>query len=146
MLVQALGLTPLSGAAVAVLTVLALFTLAPQVDVLVDKTRLWPAGLALIVTMVSLGVGAATLGFSDARPRALNVVYALDADKHEAYWVARATATHPWLRQFFGDAPLAGRPAVLTIEYRVSGDSLMASSAPSGNNTSWCSGASRCLK
>ena len=26
----------------------------------------------------------------------------------------------------------AGRPAVLTIEYRVSGDSLMASSAPSG--------------
>ena len=113
MLCQSLGLTPASGAAVGLLTVLALFTLAPQVDVLADKTRLWPASAALIVTLVGLGYGMTTTKFSGGQPRAINLIYALDADTREAYWVARAPDTHPWLRQFFGDAPPSGRPAVL---------------------------------
>jgi hypothetical protein len=113
MLFQSLGLTPVSGAAVGLLTVLALFTLAPQVELLTDRTRLWPASAALIVTLVSVGYGITTTKFSGAQPRAINVIYALDADKHEAYWVARAPEMNPWLRQFFGDAPAPGRPAVL---------------------------------
>ncbi|MCX6545295.1 MAG: M20/M25/M40 family metallo-hydrolase [Acidobacteria bacterium] len=113
MLFQSLGLTPLSGAAVAVLTVLALFTLAPLIDLLTDRTRLWPASAALLMTLVSLGYGMKTTKFSDAQPRTINVIYALDADKHEAYWVARAPVVYSWLRQFLGDAPAPGRPAVL---------------------------------
>ena len=113
MLFQSLGLTPESGCAVAVLTVLALFSLAPQIEVLVDRTRFWPALAALVVTLVSLGYGMTTTKFSDTQPRAINVIYALDADKHEAYWVARAPHMNPWLRQFLGDAPVSGRPAVL---------------------------------
>jgi hypothetical protein len=106
MLFQSLGLTPESGVAVGLLTVLAL-------DLLVDRTRLWPAAAALVVTLVSLGYGMTTTKFSGAQPRAVNVIYALDADKHEAYWVARAPDMIPWLDQFLGDVPVAGRPAVL---------------------------------
>jgi len=113
MLFQSLGLTPESGAAVGLLTVVALFTLAPQIDVLAERTRLWPAAAALLVTLVSLGYGMITTTFSGAQPRTINVIYALDADKHEAYWVARAPSMHPWLRQIVGDSPASGRPAVL---------------------------------
>ena len=113
MLFQSLGLTPESGVAVGLLTVLALFTLAPQIEVLADGTRLWPAAAALMVTLASLGYGITTTTFSGAQPRTINVIYVLDADKHEAYWVARAPAMHSWLRQIFGDAPASGRPAVL---------------------------------
>jgi len=117
MLLQSLGLTPVGGAAVGLLTVLALFTMAPQIDALADGTRLWPASAALVVTLVSVGHGMTTMTFSDTQPLAINVVYALDADTDEAYWVARAPDTNPWLRQFFGDAPAPGRPAVLLPQW-----------------------------
>ena len=115
MLFQSLGLTSISGAAVGLLTVLALFTLAPQVELLVDRTRLWPGCAALIVTLVSVGYGMTTTKFSEARPRTINVIYALDADKREAYWVTRSPDMNPWLRQFFGDTPLPGRPVALLL-------------------------------
>ena len=113
MLFQSLGLTAVSGAAVAILTVLGLFTLAPQVDLLVDKTRLWPAFAALIVSLAAMGYGMTTTKYSAAQPRSVNVIYALDADSHEAFWVVRAPDAIPWLRQFLGDVPVPGRPAVV---------------------------------
>lgn len=116
-LFQSLGLTAVSGAVVAILTVLGLFTLAPQVDLLLDKTRLWPAFAALIVTLATLGYGMATTKYSAAQPRGVNVIYALDADSHEAYWVARAPDLIPWLRQFLGDVPVPGRPAVVLPQW-----------------------------
>jgi hypothetical protein len=113
MLFESLGLTPASGVAVGLLTVLALFTLAPQIEVVAEGRRLWPVSAALVVTLVSLGYGVTTTKYSAEQPRTVNLSYVLDADTHEAYWVARSPEMLPWLRQFLGDAPVQGRPAVL---------------------------------
>ena len=113
MLFQSLGLTPESGAGLGVLTMFSLFALAPQGELVADKTRVWPACAALLAAVVCFGYGMATTRYSDAQPRSVNVVYAVDADKREAYWVSRTPEVNPWLRQFLGDKPASGRPAVL---------------------------------
>ena len=106
----AMGLAPMSGAAMGVVTALGLGVLAVQTEVVAQGRRWWPAGIAALVVLASLAVAAAGTRYSDRHPKSADVVYVLDADARIANWTARADRPEPWLSQYLGEAPRAGRP------------------------------------
>jgi len=108
-----MGLAPESGAAMAVLTAMGLGALAAPIEVMTERRRWWPAGVALIAALLSLGIGMITTRYSERHPKPLNVLYVMDADAQKANWTARAGGTDAWLDQFLGTSPRRGRPTAL---------------------------------
>lgn len=113
MLFTSLGLTPEGGAAIAVVSAFALTAMAPLAELAAEGRRWWPAGVALILTLLGAGIGAATTAYSAEHPRPVNVLYVLDADSSQADWAVRVDRVDPWLKPYLGDAPRVGRPAAL---------------------------------
>ncbi len=54
------------------------------------------------VTAVLLAAGIASSRYDARHPRPANVFYALDADRHAAYWATRKGALDPWTAQILG--------------------------------------------
>jgi hypothetical protein len=97
----------------AALTALGLGALALPFELIVERRRWWPAGVALIAALSLLAVAVSETRYSDRHPRPVNVYYVLDADKAEASWAARAERPDGWLTQFLGTSPKRGRPPAL---------------------------------
>jgi hypothetical protein len=112
-LVCTLGLAPASGAAMAVLTALGLGALAAPIEVITERRRWWPAGIAAAVALACLAVAGSETRYSDHYPKPVNLLYVLDADTRIANWTARVDRPHAWLGQFFGPSPRRGRPPAL---------------------------------
>jgi len=108
-----MGLAPESGAAMAVLAALGLGALALPIEIITERRRWWPAGIACVITLAFLAVGMSETRYSDQHPKPANVVYVLDADAQKASWAARVRRPDPWFAQFFGAAPKTGRPPAL---------------------------------
>jgi len=76
--------------------------------VITERRRWWPAGVALIAALLSLGIAMITTRYSERHPKPLNVLYVMDADAQKANWTARAGGTDAWLDQFLGTSPRRG--------------------------------------
>ena len=72
----AMGLAPEGGAAMAVTAALAMGALAIPIELIVERRRWWPAGIAATVTLACLAVAVTETRYSDRHPRPVNVVYA----------------------------------------------------------------------
>ena len=108
-----MGLAPQSGLAMAVATVTGLGALVLPVELIVERRRWWPAGVALLVTLAAVGLGALLTRYSDRHPKPANVYYVLDADATQSSWAVKIDRPDPWFRQFLGPSPRPGRPAAL---------------------------------
>jgi hypothetical protein len=108
-----MGLAPESGAAMAVVTALGLGALAVPIELIVDRRRWWPAGVATIAALSFIAVGVSETRYSDRHPKPVNVLYVLDADARKANWASRVSRPDAWLAQFLGAAPQPGRPLAL---------------------------------
>jgi hypothetical protein len=108
-----MGLAPESGAAMAVLTAIGMGALTVPIEFIVERRRWWPAGIAAIAALAFLSVAVSETRYSDRYPKAVNVVYALDADARTANWAVRVGRPDPWLGQFLGTSPRQGRPPAL---------------------------------
>jgi len=108
-----MGLAPESGAAMAVLTALGLGALAVPIELIVERRRWWPAGVAAIATIAFVAVAVSETRYSDRHPKPVNVSYVLDADARTANWAVRVSRPDAWLTQFVGAAPRPGRPPAL---------------------------------
>jgi hypothetical protein len=108
-----MGLSPESGAAMAVLAALGLGALALPIEIVTERRRWWPAGIACVVALALLAVGMSETRYSDQHPRPANLVYVLDADAQKASWAARVRRPDPWFAQFLGAEPKTGRPPAL---------------------------------
>ena len=109
----AMGLAPEGGAAIAVTAALAMGALAIPIELIVERRRWWPAGIAATATLACLTVAVTETRYSDRHPRPVNVVYAMDADARTAHWAIRASWADTWFDQFLGAAPRPGRPPAL---------------------------------
>jgi hypothetical protein len=112
-LFSSMGLAPESGAAMSVLAALGLGALALPIEIITERRRWWPAGVAGVAALACLAVGVSETRYSDRHPKPANVVYVLDADAQKASWAARVRRPDPWFAQFLGPAPKAGRPQAL---------------------------------
>jgi len=112
-LFSTMGLSPASGAAIGAVTTLALGMLAPQLEVIAEGRRWWPAGIAFVATLVCLALGMTLTRYSDRHPKPVNLLYVVDADAHTAHWTARIDRLNPWLEQYLGTTPGTGRPMAL---------------------------------
>jgi len=108
-----MGLSPESGAAIGAVTVLALGLLAPQLEVIAEGKRWWPAGIAFVAALVCLALGMTLTRYSDRHPKPVNLLYVVDADAHTAHWAARIDRLNSWLEQYLGTTPGKGRPVAL---------------------------------
>jgi hypothetical protein len=108
-----MGLAPESGLAMAVATVTGLGALVLPAEVIVERRRWWPAGVALLVVLAAVGIGALLTRYSERHPKPANVFYVLDADAKQASWAVKVDQPDPWFRQFLGPSPRPGRPAAL---------------------------------
>ena len=109
----AMGLTPEGGAAMAATTALGVGVLAIPIEIIVERRRWWPAGVAAVAALACLAVAVSETRYSDRHPRPVNVVYAMDADARTAHWAVRARWADTWFVQFLGAAPRPGRPLAL---------------------------------
>jgi len=109
----AMGLAPEGGAAMAVTAALAMGALAIPIEIIVERRRWWPAGIAATVTLACLAVAVTETRYSDRHPKPANVIYALDADTKMANWAVRVDQPDGWFGQFLGAAPRPGRPPAL---------------------------------
>ena len=108
-----MGLAPQSGLAMAVATVTGLGALVLPVELIVERRRWWPAGVALLVMLAAVGLGALLTRYSERHPKPANVFYVLDADAKQSSWAVKIDRPDPWFRQFLGPSPRPGRPAAL---------------------------------
>jgi hypothetical protein len=108
-----MGLAPESGLAIAVVTATGLGALVLPVEVIVERRRWWPAGVALFAALAAVGVGAMLTRYSERHPKPANVFYVLDADAKHANWAVKIDRPDPWFRQFLGPSPRPGRPSAL---------------------------------
>jgi MFS family permease len=108
-----MGLASESGLAIAVVTITGLGALVLPVEVIVERRRWWPAGVALLVALAAVGVGALLTRHSERHPKPANVLYVLDADAGQACWAVKIDRPDPWFRQFLGPSPRPGRPPAL---------------------------------
>ena len=108
-----MGLAPESGAAMAVLTALALGALAVPIEFIVERRRWWPAAAALVVSLSCLAMAVSETRYSDLHPKPANVLYVLDADAAKASWAVRVNRPDAWFTQFLGSVPKRGRPPAL---------------------------------
>ena len=111
MLFVTMGFSAITGTAMTVLALVCAWSLSPQIEVVTNGKRYWPAAAALLLCVVCLGWGAMVTRYSASTPRVINVVYVMDGDHHTASWTARSDRVVPWLEQFLGKKPAAGRPA-----------------------------------
>ena len=109
----AMGLTPEGGVAMAATTAIGMGALAMPIELVVERRRWWPAGVAAIGALSFLAVAVSETRYSDRHPRPANVIYAMDADARTAHWAVRASWADPWFGQFLGSAPRPGRPPAL---------------------------------
>lgn len=112
-LFRSMGLSPENGAATAVLAALGLGAIALPVEIIAERRRWWPAGVAAMVAIACLTVAMVGTRYSDRSPKPANVVYVLDADARQASWAVRVPRPDPWFAQFLGSAPKTGRPPAL---------------------------------
>ena len=108
-----MGLAPESGAAMAALAALGLGALALPIEIITERRRWWPAGIACVIALALVAVGMSETRYSAQHPKPANVVYVLDADAQKASWAARVRRPDPWFAQFLGAAPKTGRPPAL---------------------------------
>jgi len=108
-----MGLAPESGAAMAVLTALAMGALALPIEFIVERRRWWPAGIAAIAALACLAVAVTETRYSARQPRPANLYYVLDADAKAANWAARVSRPDAWFVQFLGPSPKQGRPPAM---------------------------------
>ena len=108
-----MGLAPESGAAMATLTALGLGALALPIEIVTERRRWWPAGVAFVAALALFAVGASETRYSDQHPKPANVLYVLDADKQLASWAVRVNRPDSWFTQFLGPDPKKGRPPAL---------------------------------
>ncbi|MEW5982288.1 MAG: M20/M25/M40 family metallo-hydrolase [Acidobacteriota bacterium] len=112
-LFAAVGTGREGGAAIAACTILALGTLVPQVELVTEGRRWWPAVVAFLAGVGALVAGAWTAPYGPAHPRPVNMVYVLDADTATARWASSAADMHPWLEQYLTRTPARGPLSVL---------------------------------
>ncbi|MCX6550117.1 MAG: M28 family peptidase, partial [Acidobacteria bacterium] len=103
-----MGLSPESGAGMALMTVYGLGALALSIELITEGRRWWPAGLAFAVTLVCLGLGGALTHYSDEHPRIVNVYYVLDAHAKPARWTARVSRMDSRIETYVGAHPAEG--------------------------------------
>ncbi len=125
LLFSVVGLSAEGGAGLAVATLVWAWTLSPQIELVAEGRRYWPAGIAILVAVAAMAAGAATTRYSAAHPRNDSLIYLLDHDQGSAYWSARADRPDEWLAQYLGPTPAAGRPAGMVAPW-------LSSSSPAG--------------
>jgi hypothetical protein len=108
-----MGLAPESGAAMAALTALGLGALTLPIEIVTERRRWWPAGVAFVAALACFAVAASETRYSDQHPKPANVLYVLDADKQLASWAVRVNRPDSWFTQFLGPDPKRGRPPAL---------------------------------
>jgi hypothetical protein len=108
-----LGMSLEGGAAIGAVTALALGMLAPQLEVITEGRRWWPAWIGLAATLACIALGMTLTRYSDRHPKPVNLLYVMDADAKSAHWTSRVDAPGAWLEQYLGAAPGKGRPAAL---------------------------------
>ncbi|KQY24784.1 peptidase [Cellulomonas sp. Root485] len=99
----ALGLA--TGAAPALFAVLLGLALLPVLDGLVPRGRrsLLPALGAGVVAVACVGVGLVVDQFDEAHPLPTQLMYALDADSGDAWWISSEVSPSDWTGQFVSD-------------------------------------------
>jgi hypothetical protein len=112
-LFSAVGLSAEGGAGLAVTVTFAAWMLVPQVELLSEGRRLWPALLALLAAIGALGAGAVTMKQSAGEPRPSALLYVLDQDAGNAFWSARTDRPDAWLASYLGSKPRPGRPEAI---------------------------------
>jgi hypothetical protein len=108
LLFRALGLGPEGAVAMVSVVVLGVFTLLPQLEIVVDGQRRWAIWLSLLLCVGMLAAGAQTSRYDGATPRPENLVYAMNADAKRAVWATTADPSGPWLEQFVTADPKRG--------------------------------------
>jgi hypothetical protein len=119
-LFQTMGIAPPSGAAMALVALVVIGSLAPQFEIVNDGRRYWPALASLAVAVVLLGWGMATTRYSAAMPRKAAVLYVLDGDTRVANWTIQGAGGTTWAAQYLGRAARDGRPTALVPPWSTS--------------------------
>lgn len=96
----ALGLA--TGAAPALVAVLLVLATIPVLDRVVPhgRARLVPAAVALVAGVGCAGVGLVVDRFDEAHPQPTQLMYALDADAGQAWWVSEESRPGSWTAQY----------------------------------------------
>ncbi|BDZ41927.1 aminopeptidase [Paraoerskovia sediminicola] len=100
----ALGLA--TGAAPAVCAALLGLALVPLVALVLPAGRRPGAvlvGACAVLAVGALGTGLAVDGFDDEHPEPTQLMYALDADTGEAWWVSGESTPSPWTSRFVSE-------------------------------------------
>jgi Peptidase family M28 len=136
MVCVALGLDAVGAVALGALTVISLWLLAPQLEIMLGKSRWRPAAIAAAIAVLLTVAGALTVRTTARRPAGVSVVYAVNADSQTAWfagggttpavrtWVATAAATLPrqpaalqppaWLTRMYPASRIAQLPMTPT--------------------------------
>ncbi|HYC49901.1 MAG TPA: M28 family peptidase [Gemmatimonadaceae bacterium] len=110
MVCVALGLDGIGASALAILTTISLWVLAPQLEAMTSRSRWMPAGLAAIGATVLVAIGLATVRTDADRPAGAALVYAVDADSQTAWFAGSGTtpAVRAWVERVAGGLPRQG--------------------------------------
>jgi hypothetical protein len=78
--------------------------LAPQLALAGRAGRRWLPGAVALIGVALLGAGVATSGFSPAQPRPDTLLYGLDPDTEQAYWITLDPRPDEWTGRFLAGA------------------------------------------
>lgn len=120
-LFSAVGIGLEGGTALAFCVLLTMGALTPQLEMIIEGRRWWPAVVAFLASLGALAAGAWTAPYGPGHPQPVNVLYALDADAGRAQWASATPRMLPWLEQYLTAAPSRGPLDVLSGS-RASGD------------------------
>jgi hypothetical protein len=96
----------MEAAIVAPLTALLLGLLIPLFSPAIRETRWLIPGTALIVLVVSAGLGVLHGGYNPQKPSKTDIRYVAKPDEHQAWWVSRSTRPDRWNKSFFVQASI----------------------------------------
>lgn len=106
--IEALGL-PMAPVGAAVVVLLALL-LVPQLAAMLRPLALLLPGALAVAALAAAAMHLAGSGWSERHPRPNTLLYALDADAREAWWLSYDPEPDEWTRGVLGDAPERSRP------------------------------------
>ncbi len=119
---QALGLSPIGGAALGSVLALLCMALAPVIALFDAAHRSFLPLAALALGALCFFGGAATTHYSSEHPKPSLLAYALDLDAGQALWASSARRLDPWTMQYLGTSPKRGKlsgfyPAWLPLDF-----------------------------
>lgn len=91
-------------AAIGVLLGLFFAVAVPHLNIAIPHGRKHLPAL-LVCAVAALGIGASLSHSSAQHPRRDSVLYSMNADNHNAFWISYDKSPDPWVKQFFSQTP-----------------------------------------